>query len=335
MGSRPGRDFPATPNVLEPGFPAIPTGPDYGDNLVLLLDEPGLGLHAKAQADLLRYINDRLAGNYQVIYTTHSPFMIDPTDLLRARTVEDVYEDGTDGKPARDVGTTVGDQVLSTDKDTLFPLQACLGYEITQSLFVGKHSVLVEGPSEILYMPWFSRRLIADGRTGLDKRWTLTPCGGVDKIPAFLSLFSGQQLHLATLLDFADGQKQKVRNLRESKLLLAGHVLTAETYAGQTEGDIEDIIGREMYVTLVNECYGLRPPEALPIIKPATAPMRAVKEAEDHFRTNVTAGAEFDHYRPSEFLTQSGLKYNPPGLAGALDRFEKLFTDLNTLLDSN
>src|SRR6266508_1879305 len=44
------------------------------DQLVVLLDEPGLGLHAAAQADLLRYIGERLAPRHQVIYTTHSPF---------------------------------------------------------------------------------------------------------------------------------------------------------------------------------------------------------------------------------------------------------------------
>jgi predicted ATPase len=40
-----------------------------------LLDEPGLTLHGKAQADLLRYIEQRLLPDHQVIYSTHSPFM--------------------------------------------------------------------------------------------------------------------------------------------------------------------------------------------------------------------------------------------------------------------
>jgi predicted ATPase len=62
----------------------------YGNNLIILLDEPGLSLHARAQNDLLRYINEQLRPYYQVIYTTHSPFMIDADNLLSARTVEDV-----------------------------------------------------------------------------------------------------------------------------------------------------------------------------------------------------------------------------------------------------
>ena len=56
---------------------------------ILLLDEPGLSLHASAQNDLLRFIDEKLAPDYQVIYTTHSPFMIDSLKLNEVRTVYD------------------------------------------------------------------------------------------------------------------------------------------------------------------------------------------------------------------------------------------------------
>ena len=57
---------------------------------ILLLDEPGLSLHAKAQADLMRFIEERLAPQHQVIYTTHSPFMVPMDRLADVRIVEDV-----------------------------------------------------------------------------------------------------------------------------------------------------------------------------------------------------------------------------------------------------
>lgn len=306
----------------------------YGKNLVLLLDEPGLSLHAKAQADLLRYFDDRLK-DFQVIYTTHSPFMLDPKNLLRVRTVEDVlFESDEPFGDDEDMGTIVGDQVLSTDRDTLFPLQAALGYDITQTLFIGEYTLLVEGPSEVLYLPWFSRKLKEEGRTFLDPRWTLTPCGGIDKVPSFLSLFVGQQLHIATLVDFAEGGKKRVRDLRSSELLKAGHVLSAEQFVEQDEADTEDLLGRKMYIALINDCYGLKGEERLPAKKPADAPVRVVKEVEDHFRTTATTGAEFDHYAPAEFLTHKGLNYKPAGLDIALDRFEALFKQLNEFLQA-
>lgn len=305
---------------------------NYGNKLILLLDEPGLSLHAKAQSDLLRYIDERLGG-FQVIYTTHSPFMIAPDQLLRVRTVEDVFVETDDPfGDGEDLGTVVGDEVLSTDRDTLFPLQAALGYEITQSLFVGEHTLLVEGPSEVLYLPWFSRRLKEAGRPHLDSRWTLTPCGGIDKIPSFLSLFSGQKLHIATLVDFAEGGKKRVRDLRSSDLLRTGHVLSPEAFAEQTEADTEDLLGREAYINLVNDAYGLKGNEKLPLTKPAEAPERVVKEVEDHFRTKAASCPDFDHYRPAEFLTRQGLSYQLDGLDVALNRFEKLFSVLNSFL---
>jgi hypothetical protein len=309
----------------------------YGENVVILLDEPGLSLHAKAQADLLRYIEEKLVPNHQVIYTTHSPFMIDAKNLLRARTVEDRFIEPKEGVPAPDecdLGTKVGHDVLSTDRDTIFPLQACLGYEITQTLFVGPHTLLVEGPGDILYLQWFQQKLSALGRTALDKRWTIAPCGGIDKIAAFLNLFAGNKLHVAVFSDFAQGNKKKLRDLRESQLLQAGHVLTAEAYAGKSEADVEDLLGDSCYPDLINQCYKLPKDKQVPLLKnddgPASA--RVVKRVEEHFKTLPASVEEFDHYKPTLHLWGGGLDSKLSDLDGALDRFERLFKDLNALL---
>ena len=65
---------------------------DKKSKYILLLDEPGLSLHASAQKDLLRFIDEKLAPEYQVIYTTHSPFMIDSLKLNEVRTVYDTQD---------------------------------------------------------------------------------------------------------------------------------------------------------------------------------------------------------------------------------------------------
>ena len=66
---------------------------DRNATYILLLDEPGLNLHAKAQNDLLKFLAD-LSNNYQIIYTTHSPFMIETDKLNKVRTVFE-EKDGT------------------------------------------------------------------------------------------------------------------------------------------------------------------------------------------------------------------------------------------------
>lgn len=303
----------------------------YGKNLIILLDEPGLTLHGKAQADLLRYFNDRLKPYHQVIYTTHSPFMIDTDNFLGIRTVEDVAFEGAFQ------GTKVGDRVFSTDADTIFPLQAALGYEITQTLFIGKHNLLVEGPSDLVYLKWASNELKCLGRTYLDPRWIIVPCGGIDKLGSFNALFGGNKLDVAILTDFSDGQRKKVRDLKESSLLKRGHVFSAEVYADQDEADIEDVLGRSFYVALVNKCYSLKGSHLIPLEKPITASIRVLKEVERHF-ADLPADKfpEFDHYRPSSFLIENSAKLKTlAGVDQALDNFEKLFIDINKLLNEN
>jgi len=300
----------------------------YGDNLLILLDDPGLSLHGRAQADLLRYINEKLCPDYQVIYTTHSPFMIDPDSLLSVRTVEDVIIDD------RVQGTKVGDGVLSVDPDTVFPLQAALGYDITQTLFVGKHTLLVEGPSDLLYLKWFSSQLRHRQRECLHSRWVITPVGGIDKVASFAALFGGRDLHVAVFTDFHSGLKGKVRNLRESDLLRKGHVFSAEMYVRQDEADTEDLLGRSFYVALVNTCYSLQASYRVPKQRPTAAPTRVLEEVEERFRTMPPTHPEFDHYTPATFLVENTaeLKDTLPDLDKALDRFEELFKDLNALL---
>jgi predicted ATP-dependent endonuclease of OLD family len=172
-------------------------------NLFVLLDEPGLTLHAKAQADLIRFFKDKITPKFQLIYTTHSPFMLDFSDILSARTVEDATGDNDEV-----LGTKVGSRVLSKDKDTVFPLQAAFGYDITQTLFIGKNTLLVEGPSDILYLHYFSNLLEKLGRTSLSKAWTVCPSGGIDKIQSFVSLFGGNALKVASLTDYHEGDRK-------------------------------------------------------------------------------------------------------------------------------
>lgn len=247
------------------------------------------------------------------------------------RTVEDV------GSEDKIEGTKVGDDVLSTDADTVFPLQAALGYDITQSLFVGKHTLLVEGPSDLLYIRFFSRELQSRGRAPLDPRWTIAPAGGIDKISSFVALFGGNQLHVAVVTDFHEGEKRKIRELKESQLLQQGHVFSAETYAGQPEADVEDLIGWANYMVLVNETYGLQGSNRLPDQKPATAAATAIRQVEEHFRTLQAPTPEFDHYAPAAYLLENAPALRPqlPDLESALDRFERLFADLNALLPAS
>ena len=81
--------------------------------LVLLLDEPGHSLHGSAQGDLLRFIDRRLASHHQVIYTTHSPFMVPPAGPSAVRAVE-----------AGEAGSRVSTDLSEVSAETRLPIVA-------------------------------------------------------------------------------------------------------------------------------------------------------------------------------------------------------------------
>lgn len=301
-------------------------------NVIILLDEPGLNLHAKAQSDLLRYIKEKLEPHHQVVYTTHSPFMVPADNLLSVRTVEDVVRirDGD----MEVLGTKVGDDVLSTDRDTLFPLQGALGYELSQSLYVGPHVLLVEGPSDILYMQTISDALKSLKRVHLDRRWTVCPTGGVDKVNAFVSLFGGNKLQVAALIDYSSGQKSSVEKLRASGLFRDGHILLASEFCGQSEGDVEDILGEDLFVELVNNAYSIPAERRLiagSLPSGGGANLRTLNRVEAAMRL-IPEVDEFDHFKQAAWFLQNPAIVDPARHSGTFDRFEKLFTALNQLL---
>ncbi len=311
----------------------------FNKDLILLLDEPGLSLHGRAQEDLIRYINEKLRPHHQVIYTAHSPFMLDIENINSLRTVEDVVVKvrQSNGEFIEEIkGTKVGERILSRDKDTLFPLQGILGFNMAQTLFVGPYVVVVEGPTERALFDWFSRQLAHHDRESLDLRWAVCPAEGASKISSFVTLFSGRELKIAVFADYHDGQKGTIDRLENTGLLPTGHVLRTSTYSGQDESDIEDLIGRPMYIELTNAAMELPESHRLPATKPENAPERVVKEVENHCCLLPPGFSEFNHYMPVEYLMT--LKRSEveqlPGIDEALERFERVFKDLNALIAS-
>lgn len=307
-----------------------------GENLVLLLDEPGLTLHGKAQADLLRYISEKLSPNHQVVYSTHSPFMVPPEDLPSVRIVEDKILQLRPGQWTSE-GTKVRDDTLATDRDTLFPLQGALGYEITQTLFVGKHTLLVEGPGDILYLYAWSSALQRRGKAGLDRRWTICPAGGIDKIQPFVALFAGQKLDIAALTDYAKSDRKKLESLRQNRVLENGKLLTFATILGLEEADIEDVFAPSLYASILNHAFGLDSSQRLTtdeLEAASSSSTRLLKKAEACFAVLPPETPEFDHFLPADWLFRnpSILDSDVPEVNETLERAERTIAALNNLI---
>ena len=298
-------------------------------NVIILLDEPGLTLHGTAQKDLLRYFKEKIEPRHQLIYTTHSPFMVPADNLASVRTVEDVVR-RDDRDRRRSDGTKIRADVLTTDPQTNFPLLGAMGFEVTQSLIIAPNTLLVEGPSDILYLQAASKRLQSLGRTHLDPKWAICPSGGIDKVLPFVRLFYGNNLNTVVLTDFERGQKGKLDRLHKSELLEAGRIILATEIAGKEEADVEDFFTEAFFAVLLNETYGLEGKHELSSRKLTAADkntVRNVKRAEAYFRVLPAPYREFGHYDPAMHLLTHPelLEKDSPEVNTSLDRFEAAF----------
>lgn len=279
------------------------------DTYILLLDEPGLNLHAKAQNDLLKFLCD-LSEKYQIIYTTHSPFMIDTENLNQIRTVLE-----------KDDGTHISDSVQEKDPNTLFPLQAALGYDLAQNLFVAKKNLLVEGIADLTYLTILSSMLNESGRVSLKDDVVIVPTGGADKIATFVSLLRGNELSMVCLLDtFTDKSAQaRLNNLTVQNIIKEKKIVFYHDVLNRKFADVEDMFSVDDYLSLYNGAFGKNISRAdiddnMPILPQLK---------------KLNSGKDFNHYTPANYLAKnvSSILLSDE----TLGHFENLFQTVNKL----
>lgn len=290
-------------------------------DLILLLDEPGLSLHGRAQADLLRLIDERLAPKHQVLYTTHSPFMVDPDHLQRVRTVIDMERGGA----------KVSSEIFKADEDTVFPLLTAMGIEMTQTLFVGEHVLLLEGPSDLIYLDVLTEVTEANGSTGLDPRWVKTPIGGSGKLSTFVTLLGANKLNVAVLVDSSTKDVGAIQRLRDNAQLARNGLVEISEFTSAADADVEDLFDRDFYLELVNRAYAaeLTTPITAADLNPKDP--RVVRQIDAEFKKrNITT--RFNHYKPAAVLLHEQAALTPLIDPATTARADQLFTRLNSLL---
>lgn len=249
--------------------------------------------------------------------------MIIPDRLESIRVVEDVVEKSTTSGRDNILGTKVKSDFLETSRDTIFPLQSALGYEISQTLFVGKKVILVEGPSDILYLKTLSNVLKEKGRRHLGE-WVLCPAGGIDKIAPFINLFlsHGEERKIVALTDYQTGHKNKVRQLRDSDLIVS--ILLYSDFCNKEEADVEDLFEKSLYVKILKESCDIEiNPESISDEK------RLIREVDNH----IDNRHEFSHYDPSDWLMRNSnlLREHNDDVNKTLERFENVFKKLGEI----
>jgi predicted ATP-dependent endonuclease of OLD family len=228
---------------------------DAYSNSILLLDEAGLQLHGTAQQKIVKFLK-KISKDNQLLYTTHSPFMIDGDNL---ETVRVVYEDAIDGT------SKVSSEVWPKDRDSLFPLQAALGYSIAQTLFYSKRQLVVEGITDYFILKAMNELLSSMKRETLRNDAIIVPAGGVSKLMPLAAMLTGQGVEIRVLLDGDDPGIQKGKEIK-NKLLIESFFVSS--YSGGKGTDIEDLFPEDIYADAVKQAYKLKD---LPLDESTTA----------------------------------------------------------------
>lgn len=282
---------------------------------ILLLDEPGLYLHAKSQCDLLTHFERDFEN--QIIYTTHSPFMVPTHTLDSIRTVN----------IGESVGTTVTNDPTG-DSRTLFPLQAAIGYDLAQSLFIGHNNLVVEGVTDYWVISSISDYLRETGRSSLNQGLIITPAGGAQKVPYMVALLTAQQLNVLVLLDQEKDAKNTRDELVKTRLIREQNVVFVTEAFGTTspnEADIEDLLDSVVYEELVKESYAEELKGKALSLNPKIP--RVAKRFEAAFKD---LGIEFHKTRPTRLLLKK-MASEPDTILteDSVRRFETIFAVIN------
>lgn len=223
---------------------------------ILLLDEPGLHLHASAQKDLLELF-ELVADSCQIIYTTHSPFMINKNYPERIRSVS---------KNDRPEGTTVDNKPYRPTKGGYYePIRASIGLTLGNSLFIGGNNLIVEGVADQILLTAFSRHLLREGNQPFINLQDIciTPAGGADNVPYFAYLCQIEDMTSIVLLD-NDGESDiAVSRIEREQILPTDRIIrTSEaitkrnkTVVGENVVELEDLIDQEFYHAAVLQAY--------------------------------------------------------------------------------
>ena len=188
--------------------------PGEGQSEILLMDEPDAYLSSQGQEDLLRILEgfalpEDGSRRDQIVYVTHSPFLINRNAGERIRVLD---------KGVTDEGSRV---VKDVARNHYEPLRSSLGAFVAETSFIGGLNLFVEGLADQILLAGVNSHLLA---TGASKKTTLldlndvtiVPAGSASSVPYLIYLARGRDVirpPCVVLLDSDDSGDEAVKVL--------------------------------------------------------------------------------------------------------------------------
>jgi predicted ATP-dependent endonuclease of OLD family len=219
---------------------------DKHKNAILLLDEPGMSLHALKQRDFRETIS-RLSEGNQTLFSTHSPFLVGPDELDIVRVVE---------MKSREQGTVVHTTLSSEDPAGMLPLQEALGYDLASSLFSQQRNLILEGITDYWYIEATAELLKESGQITINDKIALVFSNTAGKVVYYATILHAHKLKVAALLDSDNAGDQAAQQENLVHALGNKNILRTKDYCDVDKAEIEDLL-RSTLVSIVKSEYGV------------------------------------------------------------------------------
>jgi predicted ATPase len=324
---------------------------------ILLLDEPDAFLSSVGQQDLLRVLRDYAlpedgSAGSQVVYVTHSPFLIDKNAPERIRVLD---------KGAEDEGTRVVNDAANNRYE---PLRSSLGTYVAETAFIGGRNLFVEGLADQILIAGLSTHLArrhGGHAQALDlNEVTIVASGGADGIPYLVYLARGRDTIKPPCVALLDGDESgreaakvlKRGEARKKRVLRDEYIVQLDGWAsssgltfdpGVTVEEIEDLVpaalAHRAALAHLTRFVGVDEIDASPF---SLAALEAAINEHGHVWDAVDA--VYRSAFPGEHIEKVGfarelillLEISPdaPGADSLRERFTSLLSQLSEVLDA-
>lgn len=225
-----------------------------GRHVVYLIDEPGVYLHVDAQKNILELF-DELSKHNQIIYTTHSPFMLNENRIDRIRAMKK----GEEGF-SNVVNSVMSSEIVNaSNSETLSPLVSSLGMKLDQNLGMSKDkiNVITEGYTDAIYLSAMAKVM------GIEQ-FKFIPSIGASQVVHIANILWGWGFKYKVLFDWDragragrkallkqylfDDESQEAREFTSKHIVMISDVF--DHAAGEMNLEIESLIDPEDYQVL-------------------------------------------------------------------------------------
>ena len=185
-------------------------------NVLYLFDEPGTSLHVNAQKELLVLFKDLADKGNQIVYSTHSPYMLNLEEegLHRIRAVvksqdgfTSIYKTAYDARIAPE-----------SQRDTLAPIVNALGMRLEYTIGPAKDklNIVTEGMSDYIFLCTMAKLLQID-----TNKYSIIPCVGASNCISICCILQGWGCSYIALFDYDKEGVEKGGNHMRDKLGLS------------------------------------------------------------------------------------------------------------------